>query len=44
MFAPNADAVLLVLEDGGASEAELLQSMKLLEGTHILGTVLNKHR
>lgn len=44
VFAPHADAVLLVLEDGGASEIELKQAMKLLEGTHILGTVLNKHR
>ncbi len=44
VFAPHADAVLLVLEDGGASEGELKQAMKLLEGTNILGTVINKHR
>ncbi|MES2821971.1 MAG: CpsD/CapB family tyrosine-protein kinase [Pseudomonadota bacterium] len=44
VFAPHADAVLLVLEDGGASESELKQAMKLLEGTSILGTVINKHR
>ena len=44
VFAPHADAVLLVLEDGGASESELKQAMKLLEGTNILGTIINKHR
>jgi protein-tyrosine kinase len=44
VFAPHADAVLLVIEDGGASESELKQAMKLLEGTKILGVVLNKCR
>lgn len=42
VFASNVDAVLLVLEDGGASEKELQQSLKLLEGAQIIGTVLNK--
>ncbi len=42
VFAPQADAVLLVLEEGGATESELKQSMKLLEGATILGTVINK--
>jgi Mrp family chromosome partitioning ATPase len=44
VFAPQADAVLLVLEEGGATESELKQSMKLLENATILGTVINKHR
>lgn len=43
VFAPRADAVLLVLEDGGATESELKQAMKLLQGTNILGTIINKH-
>lgn len=42
VFSPNVDAVLLVLEDGGASEKELQQAIKLLEGSRIIGTVLNK--
>lgn len=44
VFTPHVDAVLLVLEDGGASESQLKQAIKLLEGTNILGTVINKHR
>jgi protein-tyrosine kinase len=44
VFAPHADAVLLVIEDGGANESELKQAMKLLEGTQILGVVVNKCR
>lgn len=44
VFAPRADAILLVLEDGGASEKELKQAMKLLQGTKILGTIINKHQ
>lgn len=44
VFVPTVDAVLLVLEDGGASQKELEQSMKLLQGTHIIGSVVNKHQ
>jgi protein-tyrosine kinase len=44
VFAPRADAVLLIVEDGGASESELKQALKLLEGTNIIGVVINKHR
>lgn len=44
VFVPTVDAVLLVLEDGGASEKELEQSMKLLQGSQIIGSVVNKHQ
>lgn len=44
VFAPRADAVLLVVEDGGSTEDELKQAMKLLHGTNILGVVINKHQ
>jgi protein-tyrosine kinase len=42
VFAPKVDCVLLVLEDGGASEEEIQQSLKLLEGANIIGSVINK--
>jgi protein-tyrosine kinase len=44
VFAPTADCVLLVLEDGGATEEELQQSLKLLEGANIIGSVINKQK
>ncbi len=36
------DSTLLVLEDGKNSEADIKKSMQLLEGCHLMGTVLNK--
>jgi len=36
------DATLLVLEDGKNKESEITKSMQLLEGHHLIGTVLNK--
>lgn len=36
------DATLLVIEDGKNKEAEITKSMQLLEGYHLIGTVLNK--
>lgn len=36
------DATLLVIEDGKNKEAEIAKSMQLLEGYHLIGTVLNK--
>jgi len=36
------DATLLVLEDGKNKESELTRAMQLLDGTDLLGTVLNK--
>ncbi len=42
VFAPTVDATLLVVEDGATSPEELERSLKLLEGSELLGTVLNK--
>jgi capsular exopolysaccharide synthesis family protein len=43
-FAPQLDALLLVVEEGKTSEPELQQALQVLKGgTPILGTVLNKH-
>lgn len=36
------DAGLLVLEDGKNNESNLKKALQLLEGTHLLGTVINK--
>lgn len=36
------DSTLLVLEDGKNSEADIKKSLQLLEGCHLIGTVLNK--
>ncbi len=43
-FAPQLDALLLVVEEGKTSEPELQQAVQVLKGSApILGTVLNKH-
>lgn len=44
VFAPYADATLLVVEDCVSKRADIERSMQLLQGTHLLGTVLNKVR
>lgn len=36
------DCTLLVLEDGKNKESEIARSLQLLEGTHLIGSVLNK--
>lgn len=36
------DCTLLVVEDGKNKEAEIVKTMQLLEGSHLLGSVLNK--
>jgi len=36
------DSTLLVLEDGKNSEADIKKALQLLEGCHLMGTVLNK--
>ncbi|WP_430009805.1 CpsD/CapB family tyrosine-protein kinase [Methylophaga lonarensis] len=36
------DSALLVLEDGKNNEANIKKSLQMLEGTHLLGTVMNK--
>lgn len=42
VFAPYADATLLVVEDGVTKRSEIERSLQLLEGTRLIGTVLNK--
>jgi capsular exopolysaccharide synthesis family protein len=42
VFTPVVDAALLVVEDGVTTPADVERSMLLLEGTHVLGTILNK--
>jgi protein-tyrosine kinase len=42
VFAPYADAILLVVEDGVSKRSEIERCKQLLEGTQLLGTVLNK--
>jgi capsular exopolysaccharide synthesis family protein len=44
VFAPYADALLLVVEDGVSKRSELERCKQLLEGTQLIGTVLNKVR
>lgn len=41
-FAPNVDAVLLVVEEGKTRTDEVTQSMGMLRDVPLLGTVLNK--
>lgn len=41
-FAPYTDAALLVIEDAKIKQRDVQQSLELLKGTHLLGTVLNK--
>jgi capsular exopolysaccharide synthesis family protein len=36
------DCTLLVVEDGKNKEAEIVKSLQLLKGTHLIGSVLNK--
>lgn len=40
-FAPNLDAVLLVIADRKTNEEALTKTLPLLEGANIIGTVLN---
>ncbi len=44
LFAPYADAVLLVVEDGVTNEEQLLQSKRLLSKANLVGSILNKAR
>jgi len=41
-FIPNADATLIVIEEGKTQERELKQTFELLQGNEVIGTVLNK--
>ena len=42
VFTPYVDAALLVVEEGVTTPDEVERSLQLLEGTHLLGTILNK--
>lgn len=44
VFAPYADATLLVVEDNVSKRGDVERTLQLLEGIQILGTVLNKYR
>ena len=44
LFAPFADATLVVVEDGVTTEDELRETMRLLEKANVVGTILNKAR
>ena len=43
-FAPNLDAILLVVEEGCTESDKLKRSIDLLEGVEIIGTILNKSK
>ena len=42
VFLPNVDATLMVVGNGDNKQSEVQDSMRLLEGTNLIGTVLNK--
>jgi len=39
---PNVDSTILVVENGKNTQSEVQNSLRLLEGTNFIGTVLNK--
>ena len=44
LFMPHFDAALLVVEDGKNTADEVRRSLQILEGTELMGIVLNKAR
>lgn len=42
VFLPNVDSTLLVVENGKNTQSDVQSSLRLLEGTNLIGTVLNK--
>ena len=44
LFAPYADATLIVVEDGVTTDTQLQNALRLLEKANVIGTVLNKAR
>jgi protein-tyrosine kinase len=42
VFLPNVDSTLLVIENGKNTKSDVQNSLRLLEGTNLIGTVLNK--
>lgn len=43
-FAPHVDAMLLVVEDGVTTKDQMKQTLEMLQGTNIVGSVLNKSK
>lgn len=43
-FTPYVDAALLVVEDGVTTAEQIERSLQMLDGTNLLGTVMNKVR
>lgn len=41
-FSPHADALLMVIEEGGTQKQDLRQAFEMLQGVEVIGTVLNK--
>jgi protein-tyrosine kinase len=44
LFAPYADATLLVVEDGVTTDDQLEDAIRLLDKANVIGTILNKAR
>ncbi|MBV1872997.1 MAG: CpsD/CapB family tyrosine-protein kinase [Gammaproteobacteria bacterium] len=44
LFAPTIDATMLVIEEGVTTESDIQRCEQLLDGTNLIGTVLNKAR
>ena len=44
MFTPTVDATLMVVEDGVTTADDVQRSLQLLEGSNLIGTILNKAR
>ena len=42
VFLPNIDSTLLVVENGKNTRSEVEDAMRILQGTNLIGTVLNK--
>ena len=43
-FSPYIDAMLMVVEDGVTTKDQLKQTLEMMQGTNIIGTVLNKSK
>ena len=42
VFLPNVDATIMVVENGKNTQSDVQASMRLLQGTNLIGTILNK--
>jgi Mrp family chromosome partitioning ATPase len=41
-FSPYVDAFLVVVEDGKTQREEITRTLDMLQGSNVLGTILNK--